>query len=378
MIEPFKIPLEAVEVEWILQRVAAYRWPPEPSDAGWRYGANQAYLKRLSAYWLNDFDWAEQVTRLNQWPHFRASFGGAQLHFVHRRSSRADAVPLLISHGWPSSVFEFQAIIDRLAEPDDVTMPAFHVIAPSLPGYAWSPAPQIPIGPRAIAKLYNQLMTETLGYNSYIAQGGDWGSLITAWLGLDASACRAIHLNGYGLASADMTPRTDAEKAWVRWSAAMRKSEMGYLILQGTKPQSLAYAIMDSPMGVAAWLCEKYCGWSDGSRGDSDPPFAFDDVLTQVMIYLTTRSFSTSTWLYRGYFDESPHTLAADMKIHKPVGVAAFPFDLLKFPPRSMVERSYHVVHWTDMPRGGHFAAWESPDLLVDDLRVFALSMGRI
>lgn len=370
---PFSVPVNETEVAWIRDRVAAYRWFEEPPNAGWAYGANRDYMQRLQSYWLKSYDWPAKVAEINRAPHFRANVGETTLHYVHKRSSRADAIPLLISHGWPSTVYEFWKILDALAEPGDPALPAFHVVAPSLPGYGWSDKPAKPIGPRTIGKLYDQLMGSVLGYTNYVAQGGDWGSLITAWIGLDSPQVRAIHLNGYGLRNADMTPTTDEERAWTQRATAIRERETAYLFLQATKPQSLGFAMMDSPMGVAAWLCEKFCGWSDGKA--DDPPFTMDDVLTEIMIFLTTRSFATSTWLYRGYFEEMPFTVPEGVRITVPTGVANFPRDLLAFPPRAMVERSYTVTHWTDMPRGGHFAAWEEPKLFLDDLRKFAGSL---
>jgi microsomal epoxide hydrolase len=374
---PFTVPEHADEARWVRERVAAFRFfeePQLPGGAGWAYGANRAYMERLRAHWLEHYDWSAKVAELNRQPHFRAAVDGTTLHLVHKRSSRPDAIPLLIAHGWPSTVYEFWRVLDALAEPDDPALTAFHVVAPSLPGYGWSDKPAAPIGPRRIAALYDQLMTQVLGYPRYLAQGGDWGSLVTAWAALDSPAVAALHLNGYGLRGADMTPTTSDELAWLKAAKAVRDRETGYLVLQATKPQSLGFAMMDSPMGVAAWLAEKYCAWSDvGPAGD--PPFSLDDVLTEVMITLTTRTFATSTWLYRGFFEEGSNTVPKGRRIEVPVGVANFPHDLLRFPPRSMVERAYAVSHWTDMPRGGHFAAWEEPALFVADLRAFTGSL---
>lgn len=375
-VQNFTVPENPAEVSWIMERVRAWRPFEEPVAAGWRYGANQAYMAKIRSHWLESYDWSEQVALLNSKPHFRSPVGETQLHFVHVRSHRPDATPLLISHGWPSTVFEFWKVIDALANPADPLAPAFHVVAPSLPGYGWSDKPAAPVGPRAIAKLYDQLMTEVLGYTGYLAQGGDWGSLITAWIGLDSKAVRAIHLNGYGLRATDITPKSAEQIAWLKKAKAVRDSETAYLFLQATKPQSLGFAMMDSPMGVAAWLCEKFCAWSDTSGTTVDPPFALDDILTEIMIFLTTRTFATSTWLYRGYFEESPHTVPENTRILVPTGVANFPYDLLSFPPREMAARAYNITHWTDMPRGGHFAAWEEPDLFLDDVRKFAASLA--
>jgi microsomal epoxide hydrolase len=293
---------------------------------------------------------------------------------VHLRSSRPDARPLLIAHGWPGSIVEFDAIIERLAEPEDKAAPAFHVVAPSLPGYAWSDRPSSPIGPRAVARRYDALMA-ALGYDRYVYQGGDWGCVIGGWIGLDSSRVSAIHLNGYGLRSADMAPQNDEDRAWLAKAVQVRGTETAYLQLQGTKPQSLGFAMMDSPMGVAAWFAEKFVGWSDVSNDYTDPPFTMDQMLTNIMIYLITRSFLTATWLYRGMFLEGGFAMPAGRRVEVPTGVAAFPRDLLAFPPRAMVERGYNVVHWTEMPRGGHFASLEEPELFLADLRTFAAGL---
>ena len=370
-VTPFEIPLNAAEVEWIRRRVEEFRFFEEPEGHRWEHGANRAYMERLRDHWLTSHDWAATVARLNGFPHVRVEVEpGFRLHALHLRSSRADAKPLLIAHGWPGSIIEFETIYRRLAEPEDPAAPAFHVVAPSLPGYAWSDRPKSPIGPRAVAKLYDRLMA-VLGYRRYIYQGGDWGCVIGGWMGLDSEAVEAIHLNGYGLRSADMTPRTDDETRWLQWAQQIRATETAYLQLQATKPQSLGFAMMDSPMGVAAWLAEKYCGWSDLSSGHVDPPFPLDTLLDTIMVYLTTRTFLSATWLYRGMFLEGGFSIPVGRRIEVPTGVAAFPHDLLAFPPRSMVERGYHVVHWTDMPHGGHFAGLEEPDLLLADLRAF-------
>jgi pimeloyl-ACP methyl ester carboxylesterase len=324
---------------------------------------------------LTAYDWEATVARLNGFPHVRVEVApGLALHAIHIRSSRADARPLLIAHGWPGTVLEFEAILRRLAEPEDPDMPAFHVVAPSLPGYAWSDKPKAPIGPRAIAALYDKLMP-ALGYARYLYQGGDWGCVIGGWLGLDSKRLIALHLNGYGLRSADMSVSTAEEKAWLGKASFIRMTETAYLQLQGTKPQSLGFAMMDSPIGVAAWFAEKYCSWSDPETGHGDPPFPLDTLLDTIMIYLTTRSFLSATWIYRGMFLEGGFSIPAGRRIEVPVAVASFPHDLLLFPPRAMVERGYNVVRWTDMPRGGHFIGLEEPELLLGDLRAFAAEL---
>ncbi len=372
---PFEIPLHADEAAWIRDRVEAFRFFEEPEAAGWAHGANRAYMERLRRYWLDHFDWPAAVARLNRHPQVRVEIEhGLHLHAIHKRSSRPDARPLLIAHGWPGSIVEFDAIIERLGEPEDQSQPAFHVVAPSLPGYAWSDRPKNPIGPRGVARLYDLLMTR-LGYDRYIYQGGDWGCVIGGWIGLDSNNVDAIHISGFGLRPADMSPKTAEDGAWLQTAMITRETETAYLQLQGTKPQSLGFAMMDSPIGVAAWFAEKFVGWSDVPGQSDDPPFSHDVMLTNIMVYLTTRSFLTATWIYRGMFLEGGFAIPEGRRIEVPTGVAAFPRDLLAFPPRSMVERGYNVVHWTDMPRGGHFASLEEPELFLADLRGFVAGL---
>lgn len=372
VVQPFTVPLFEQEVHWIKDRVAQYRWFEEPENAGWAFGANRDYMQALQKHWLNDFNWAEWVANLNQLPHFRTEISdGYSLHFIHKKSRRSNAIPLLISHGWPGSVLEFVHLIDKLCDPEDEEAPAFDVIIPSLPGYAWSDKPAYPMGPRAVGKYYDRLMTDILGYRQYLAQGGDWGCLISAWIGLDSPDVGAIHINGYGLRVTDQSPKTKAERIWLTRANKIREMETAYLQIQATKPQSLGFAMMDSPMGVAAWIAEKFCSWVD-KDDDGTPLFDMDWLLANIMIYLTTRSFNTATWIYRGLFEEGGFTIPEGQKVKIPVGVANFPKDLLSFPPRSMVERGYNVRHWTDMPRGGHFASVEEPDLFLSDVRKFA------
>ena len=374
-VTPFEIPVNPLEMALVRSRVGAFRFFEEPEAAGWKHGANRDYMERLRTYWLEVYDWPAAVARLNRHPQVRVDVGdGFHLHAIHRRSSRPDARPLLIAHGWPGSILEFDALIERLAEPEDPAQPAFHVVAPSLPGYAWSDRPKNPIGPRGVAGLYDILMAR-LGYDGFVYQGGDWGCVIGAWMGLDSAAVTAIHISGFGLRPIDMHPETPADIAWLQQALVTRDTETAYLQLQGTKPQSLGFAMMDSPMGVAAWFAEKFVGWSDVPGDCSDPPFDFDTMLTNIMIYLTTRSFLTATWIYRGMFLEGGFDIPEGRRIEKPVGVAAFPRDLLAFPPRAMVERGYNIVHWTDMPRGGHFASLEEPELFLADLRVFVAGL---
>ncbi len=375
-VTPFTIPTNHMEAAWVRSRVAAFRFFEEPEDAGWKHGANRDYMERLRTYWLEVYDWPAAAAHIGRLPHVRVEVEPSfHLHALHIRSPRADARPLLIAHGWPGSILEFHKVAERLANPESPDQPAFHVVAPSLPGYAWSDKPKNPLGPRAVAALYDRLMP-ALGYDRYIYQGGDWGCVIGGWMGLDSKRLDGLHISGFGLRPADMHPETPEQIAWLTAAMAVRDAETAYLQLQGTKPQSLGFAMMDSPMGVAAWFCEKFVGWSDIDNGVTDPPYDMDWLLTNIMIYLTTRSFLTATWIYRGMFLEGGFSIPKGQRIEVPTGVASFPKDLLAFPPRAMVERAYTIVHWTDMPRGGHFASLEEPELFLADLRTFVAGLA--
>ncbi len=266
-------------------------------------------------------------------------------------------------------------IIEPLAHPERFGGDAkdgFTVVVPSLPGYGFSGKPHRPISPRTIARLFDRLMVDELKLPNYIAQGGDWGSSISGWLGYDGKGCRAVHLNMMGWLSPGVAPETDEERRFAESARLLFDAEGAYFREQSTKPQTLSYAMMDSPVGACAWIVEKFHGWSDMRRGFENI-YTRDQLLTNVMIYLVTRSFNTATWLYRGLFEDfSGAPVSPKSRVEKPVAVAKFPVDLIPFPPRSQVEKSLNVVRWTDFKEGGHFAALERPNDLVEDIRAFA------
>ena len=376
---PFEIAVPDETLAWIRARVADYRWHEMPEDGGWAYGTYLDFMKALCAYWLEQFDWRAQEAALNRHSQFTASVGGLDLHFIHEKGSGPAPLPLLISHGWPGSVFEFQEIVEPLAHPERFggsADDAFDVIAPSLPGFGFSGKPGRPMGPRKMAALFAELMTSVLGYDGYLAQGGDWGGAISSWLGFEhAPACRGIHLNIMTMRHPD-GPQGSEEEAWAARFVEEQALEEGYRVQQATKPQTLSYAMMDSPVGVAAWILEKWHGWSDIRGDDIESVYSKDQILTNIMIYLVTGSFNTASWIYYGRREEGGRVLSPDgRRVEVPTGCALFPEELLSWPPRSYVERVYNVTHWTEMPRGGHFAAMEAPELLIDDIRVFARTL---
>ena len=377
--KPFQIAIPQTTIARINRRVRDFEWHEMPRGAGldgtWAYGANLDYMKRLAAYWIDGYDWRKEEEALNRFPQFTADVDGLDIHFYRVEGSGPSPQPLMLSHGWPGSVFEFLHIIEKLAHPErfggDVK-DAFTVIVPSLPGYGFSGKPERPIGPRTTARYFDKLMTEVCGLPGYIAQGGDWGSAISGWMGYDGKGCKVVHFNMFGWRSPGVHPQNEEEKQYAQRAMQLFEMEGAYFREQTTKPQTLSYGMMDSPVGAAAWIVEKFHGWSDKSRGFENV-YSMDQLLTNVMIYLVTRTFNTATWMYRGLMEDlSGDPVPNGARIEKPVGIANFPIDLIPFPPRSMVERHVNVTHWTDFKEGGHFAALERPDDLVGDVRAFA------
>ena len=379
MIHPFRINVPDKTLEQIHTQVADYPWHEMPDDGGWAYGTHLGYMKELCAYWINEFDWRKQEAAINRFSHFIAPVQGIDLHFIQEKGDGPSPLPLIISHGWPGSIVEFLDIIQPLSHPqqfggseDD----AFDVIVPSLPGFGFSGRPGRPIGPRKMANLFNQLMTDVLGYPNYLAQGGDWGGAISSWLGFEhAPACQAIHINILTMRHPD-GPHGPEEEAWAVQFEHDQSLENGYRTQQATKPQTLSYAMMDSPVGVAAWIIEKFNSWSDTDGDNIESAHTKDSLLTNIMVYLVTRTFNTASWIYYGRREEGGRLLSTDnRRVEVPTAAALFPAELLAWPPRSYVERLYNITHWSEMPRGGHFAALEEPELLIDDIRAFARTL---
>jgi pimeloyl-ACP methyl ester carboxylesterase len=375
-ITPFTFHVPDDMLAHIRDRVAAFPWHDMPDDAGWQYGTNMEILKDFCTYWIDGFDWRAQEARINSFANYQTHVDGIDMHFIHEAGSGPNPMPLMIAHGWPGSVAEFHGIIDMLAHPErfggDIA-DAFTVIAPSLPGFAFSGPPPRPYGPRRMAGVINALMTQRLGIDRYMAQGGDWGSAIASWLGLDHAAnCSAIHINALLMRHAQ-GPQTADEEAWARAFEEDQIMEAGYRTQMATRPQTLGYAMMDSPVGIAAWMLEKFHAWSDVRNDDIETAHSMDALLTQIMIYITTRSFTTASWIYYGRREEGGRVLSPEgARVEVPTACALFPAEMLRWSPRSYAERIYNIRRWTEMPRGGHFAAMEEPALLVEDIRAFA------
>ena len=371
---PFQIEIPNVTLDRIVGRISDYRWFPAPEGEGWEYGTNTNYLRELCNHWLNDYNWREHEAILNRFPQFIAPIDGIDIHYIHVVGEADGQRPLILVHGWPGSFYEFWNSIEQLAFPSRFggdPKDAFDLVIPSLPGYGFSGKPRKPIGQRATALLFDKLMREVLGYHSYVAQGGDWGAVVCTHLALHCDACRALHINSVPLKPSAVVPKTDEEQQWLEKTLNSREAEAGYSIVQTTKPQSLAFAFMDSPVGVAAWILEKFKTWSDLANGDLETVYSKSQLLTNTMLYIVTDSFATAAWYYRGRLDEGGIGLA-DRRIEKPTGIAAGPHvSYAATPPRSLCERIYNVVHWEVIEPGGHFLAMEQPDAFVADVRRF-------
>jgi len=372
---PFAIHVPDDRLADLHARLERVRWPDEAPDGGWQYGSDLTYMKALVAYWREQYDWRAHEARLNRFPQFVAPVNRIDLHFIHEKGVGPKPLPLLLSHGWPGSIVEFERLIPMLTDPARFggdARDAFTVVAPSLPGYGFSFAPgQARFGITEIADAWAQLMTDVLGYRRFAAQGGDWGGFITSRLGAAyPERLAGIHVNLLSLRR-DL-PRPDKptpeERAYLDDLGKWLREETGYQWIQGTKPQTLAYGLTDSPAGLAAWIVEKFRTWSD-CGGDVERSFSKDELLTNVMLYWVTGAIGSSFWPYYARY-HAPWPIADGQRIEVPTAYADFPKEIIR-PPRSWAERVYNVKRWTVMPSGGHFAALEEPRLLAEDIRAF-------
>jgi pimeloyl-ACP methyl ester carboxylesterase len=370
-IDRFEIRVDDTALDDLRQRLGRARFPDEIPDSGWDYGMPTAYLADLTDYWRDRYDWRLQEERLNRFEHFRTEIDGQPVHFVHARSPHAGAFPLLLTHGWPGSIVEFLGVIEPLTHPErhgGDAADAFHVVAPSLPGYGWSgPTRTRGWDPDRIARAFTELMAR-LGYDRYGAQGGDWGAQVATRLGVvDSGHCAALHLNmPIGSRPDERVELSEREQSDLAALGRFAAEESGYALEQSTKPQTLGAALHDSPVGLLAWIVEKFRNWSD-CGGDPETVFSRDDLLTNVMTYWITGTITSSARLYW----EHRHRPIIPEYVAVPTGVARYPKEVLRY-PRAWVERQYHVTYWNELPRGGHFAAMEQPGLFVGDLRTFA------
>ena len=379
MIRNFNINFTEKEISSIYQKIKGYPWNSITDLEGWEHGTNKTYLKELCEYWINEFDWQKHEVELNKFQNFISNVDGIDIHFIKEKGTSPNSKPLLLMHGWPGSVIEFLHIIEKLAHPEKFggnEKDSFDVIIPSLPGFGFSGKPNRPIGPRKMAEILNKLMTENLGSKDYMAQGGDWGATIANWIGYDHSKfCKAIHINCLTMRHPN-GPQSDEEKNWQIKFDKDQIMQDGYRTQQATKPQSLSYGMMDSPVGIAAWIIEKMYSWSDLKDNKLESVYSKDTLLANIMIYILTKTFGTASWIYFGRREEGGRFFPKDFqRIEIPTAAAIFPAEMSEWPPRSYVERIFNIKQWTNMPSGGHFAALEKPDLLVNDIRKFSRSL---
>ena len=376
MIKPFKLNIPEKTLQEIYTKVKNYPWHEMPEDGGWKYGSNLDYMKEISSYWIKDFDWRKHEAEINKFSNFTTVVEDIKMHFIHEKGSGSNPTPLLLMHGWPGSIVEFLHIIEKLAHPEKFggnIEDAFDVIAPSLPGFGFSGRPSKPIGPRKMAAILNKLMIENLKYENYLAQGGDWGATIANWIGYDHSkSCKAIHINCLTMRHPD-GPQTKQEEEWQQRFNKNQIMQDGYRTQQATKPQTLSYGMMDSPVGIAAWIIEKMYSWSDLKDNNIESVYSKDTLLANIMVYVVTKTFNTATWIYYGRREEGGRFFPKDFKkIEIPTAAAIFPAEMSEWPPRSYVDRMFNITQWTEMPSGGHFAALEEPERLVNDLVKFS------
>ncbi|MFG1966265.1 epoxide hydrolase family protein [Nonomuraea sp. NPDC049028] len=370
-ISPFRIDIPQSALDDLHDRLARTLWPDELPGVGWSYGIPVSYVRRLAEYWRTGYDWREHEAALNEYPQFTTEIDGQNVHFLHVRSPEPDALPLVLTHGWPGSIVEFMKIIGPLTDPrghGGDPADAFHVVAPSIPGFAFSgPTRETGWDLSRVARAWAELMSR-LGYERYGAQGGDSGSVISPELGRFApDRVAGVHVNGaLGFPTfdpAEMEGLTETELARMQQYADNDRS--GYAMIQATRPQTVAFGLHDSPAAQLAWIVEKFKEWTDPAHDLPEDAVDLDQMLTDVTIYWLTRTAASSARLYK---EGSAQWGTPVERSEVPHGVAVFPGD---GGIRRIAEREHNVIHWSEYDRGGHFAAMEAPDLLVDDVRAF-------
>jgi pimeloyl-ACP methyl ester carboxylesterase len=375
-IEPFSIPFSQAAVDDLRGRLERTRWPDEIPGANWEYGVDLSFLQQICRYWRDRFDWKAQIERFSAFDHYRYSSETIGIHFIHERGKGPAPIPLILTHGWPGSFLEMLRIIPLLTDParyGGSSADAFDVVVPSLPGYGFSDRPAAPgMNVFRVAELWTGLMNE-LGYKRFGAQGGDLGAGVSTALGLrHHDNIIALHLNfipgSYRPFLEADTKITSAEEEFFKVIGQWADECGAYSHVQRTRPQTPAYGLNDSPVGLAAWILEKFREWSD-CAGDVYRTFTPDELLANVTLYWMTQTIHSS---FRMYFEgrKAPLQFGEGEFVHAPTAIAHFPREL-PLPPRVWIERGYNLQHWTEMPRGGHFAAAEEPELLADDLRAF-------
>lgn len=372
-IEAFELAIPEADIDELRRRLVRTRWPDQAPDAPWTYGTDVDYLRDLVDYWQRDFDWRNTERALNAFPQFRTVIGGIDLHFLHVPGKGPAPHPLLLSHGWPGSVLEFIKLIPRLTDPASHggdPADAFTVIAPSLPGYTLSfkenqPRQSLP----QIGAIFHELMTRHLGYDRFGAQGGDWGAFVTAWLAAShPRSLSGIHLNMMPLRRdrSLFESQDPDEQRYLGELDIFLKEETGYQWIQGTRPQTLAFGLSDSPVGLAAWLVEKFRAWTD-CNGNPENALTRDEMLGDISLYWFTNCIGASFWPYYARM-HGPWPIPFEKRIDVPTGYCEFPREILR-PPRVAAERVFNIQRWSVADRGGHFAAMEQPGRLAEEIR---------
>jgi microsomal epoxide hydrolase len=376
VVQPFSVAIHDSILDWVSTRVRQARLPALSRDTGSTYGVDADWFAGILSYWRDGYDWRRQEQAINRLPQFTAEVMGRRMHFVHQRSSSADARPLLLLHGWPYSFWTFSEVVAPLARD-------FHVVAPSLPAFGFSePIDDHPRGLRAMSRHMHSLMTETLGYDRYFVQGSDFGAVIADWLALDVpNALLGEHTNliafrhagaEYGKGTTGVPDPTPAETRFVAEEKENFEKESGYFMLQATRPETLAYAMADSPVGMAAYLLDKWQKWTDTRERTLEQIYGRDRLLTEVMLYAATARFATSLWPYAGFAQE-PFSIPQGRTIDVPFGFSGYPDPLNPPPPREFARHGRtRIVQWEVADRGGHFPALENPARFVDRFRAFA------
>ena len=383
-VQPFELHASDDTLRDLRERLDRTRWPDEIPGSGWDYGSNLDYVKELVEYWRSGFDWRAQERAINSFPQFRANVDGMGIHFMHERGKGPNPWPLVLTHGWPSTFAEMLKIVPLLTDPaahGGDPADSFDVVVPSLPGYGCSDmTTERGVNLSRVSDIWTSLMAEGLGYANFGAHGGDWGVGVTIALGRDHhDHVQGIHVTNMLAAWPYTGPGSrelsQEEQDFVAAFRDWQESEGGYGHIQATKPQTLAYALNDSPVGLAAWIVEKFRSWSD-CDGDVERRFTKDELLTNITIYWATQTINSST---RIYFENRARPLLFNQgeRVQVPCGLALFPGENSRHGPREWAERFLNVQRWTEMPRGGHFAAAEEPELLAADLRAFFRPLRR-
>ncbi|HQR02761.1 MAG: epoxide hydrolase [Proteobacteria bacterium] len=379
--ERFSIHVSDDELEDLRRRLSNTRFAPDFGNSSWSYGTEREYLESLVGYWLNHYQWRTHEAEMNRYPHYRVEIEGVPIHYIHLKSSHPGAIPLIMTHGWPWTFWDFNRVIAPLADPQShggKATDAFDIVIPSLPGYAFSsPLRQTGISAIRTADLWHRLMTEILGYPNYAAHGGDWGAYVTAQLGHQyPEHLLGIHMIGGAPLDWSVKPLPGPddyaadEHGWHERTHRFFLEHQGYFSQQATRPQTLAYGLSDSPVGLCAWLLEKRRSWSD-SQGNVESRFSKDDLLTSVMLYWVTNTIGTSI---RMYYESRNHpwqpVRGGEKMVTVPTGVLRLEHDVVQF-PRAWMEKCFDIRRWTRSDVGGHFAPFEEPQLVVDELRQF-------